>query len=67
MTLPISIEAREPFLRLKRVELENLAQDYRDRIDGGVFDPKTVRAPASPEPNQQPSPTSANPNTDGKK
>ncbi|MBV9992136.1 MAG: hypothetical protein JOZ72_12700 [Alphaproteobacteria bacterium] len=36
-----SLGAREPFIRLRRVELENLAQDYRDRIDDGAFDAKT--------------------------
>lgn len=35
-----SIGAREPFTKLKRVELENLAQDWRDRIDDQAFDPK---------------------------
>ena len=65
-----SVSAREPFLRLKRVELENLAQGYQDRIDGGAFDPKTVHTPAPSEPTQQqnpPSLTSAKPNSDGKK
>lgn len=52
-----SAEAREPFTRLKRVELENLAQDYHDRIDDGVFDPKAVRTPVPPEHKQQPGST----------
>ena len=28
-----SLSAREPFLQIKRVELENLVQDYRDKLD----------------------------------
>ena len=56
-----SLSAREPFIRLKRVELENLAQGYRDRIDDGNFDPKAVRAPVSAQPKQQPGPAATNP------
>lgn len=56
-----SLSAREPFTRLKRVELENLAQSYRDRIDDGVFDPKAVPAPASSESKQQQNSTAAKP------
>lgn len=48
-----SLSAREPFTRLKRVELENLAQGYRDRIDDGLFDPKAVPAPLRAQPSQQ--------------
>ncbi|HWA92168.1 MAG TPA: hypothetical protein VG889_19175 [Rhizomicrobium sp.] len=40
-----AIGANEPFTKLKRVELENLAQDYGDRIDDGIFDPRSVPAP----------------------
>ena len=32
-----TLAAREPFLQFKRVQLENLAQDYRSRIDGQRF------------------------------
>jgi len=56
-----SLSAREPFTRLKRVELENLAQSYRDRIDDGLFDPKAVVPPASGESKQQPQSTTAKP------
>ena len=56
-----SLSAREPFTRLKRVELENLAQSYRDRIDDGVFDPKAVPVPASSDSKQQPNSTAAKP------
>ena len=41
-----AVGANEPFLRLERVQLENLAQDYQDRLDDGRYDPRTVRAPA---------------------
>jgi hypothetical protein len=36
--------ANEPFTGIARVDLENLAQDYSDRLDDGVFDPNEVRA-----------------------
>jgi DNA repair exonuclease SbcCD ATPase subunit len=42
------VGANEPFTRLKRVELENLAQDYSDRIDDGMFDVRQVHIPAAP-------------------
>lgn len=38
-----AVGAREPVTKLKRVELENMAQDYRDRIDQGVYAPKPER------------------------
>jgi DNA repair exonuclease SbcCD ATPase subunit len=37
--------ANEPFIGTKRVELENLAQDYGDKLYDGKFDPRAVRAP----------------------
>jgi hypothetical protein len=53
-----AVGASEPFVQLKRVELENLAQDYRDRIDDGIFDPRDVHDPvpasASPTSNVPP-------------
>lgn len=47
-----SIGASEPFIQTKRVELENQAQNYRDRIDDGIFDPRdvSVAKPASAAP-----------------
>ncbi len=45
------ITAREPFLGLKRVELENQMQDYDDRLLDNRFD--TAAAP-SPSPQQEP-------------
>lgn len=47
-----AVGANEPFTRLRRVELENLAQDYQDRIDDSMFDPKTAAAPP-PSPPQK--------------
>lgn len=49
-----AVGANEPFTRLKRVELENLAQDYGDRIDDGQFDVRQVRMPAAPATTAQP-------------
>ena len=39
--------ANEPFIGMKRVELENIAQDYGDRLYDGKFDPRTVPMPAA--------------------
>jgi chromosome segregation ATPase len=41
-----AVGANEPFIGIKRVELENLAQDYGDRLYDGKFDPHAVRPPA---------------------
>ncbi|HEY4115478.1 MAG TPA: hypothetical protein VGM17_15585 [Rhizomicrobium sp.] len=41
-----AIGAKEPFIQDTRVELENMVQDYGDRIYDGKFDPRTVKAPA---------------------
>jgi hypothetical protein len=43
-----AVGANEPFTKLKRVELENLAQDYQDRIDDSMFDTKAAAQPAPP-------------------
>jgi DNA repair exonuclease SbcCD ATPase subunit len=40
-----AIGANEPFIGTKRVELENLAQDYGDKLYDGKFDPRAVHAP----------------------
>lgn len=45
-----SFGALEPFTKLKRVELQNLAQDYRDRVDAGTFDEKAAEKAAQPAP-----------------
>jgi len=42
-----ALGANEPFIGLKRVELENLAQDYGDRLYDGKFDPHAVHPPAA--------------------
>lgn len=39
------LATREPFLGLKRVELENLMQDYDDRLLDNRFDPNATPAP----------------------
>ncbi len=44
-----AIGANEPFTQLKRVELENLAQGYEDRIGDGRYDPRAVH-PAQAKP-----------------
>ena len=40
--------ANEPFIGFKRVELENLAQDYGDRLYDGKFDPRQARPATAP-------------------
>jgi chromosome segregation ATPase len=47
--------ADEPFIGIKRVELENLAQDFGDRLYDGKFNPQTVRPTTQPSPATQPS------------
>jgi chromosome segregation ATPase len=39
--------ANEPFTELHRVELENQAQTFEDRIDNGRYDPRSIRPPAT--------------------
>lgn len=46
-----ALGANEPFIGSKRVELENLAQDFGDRLYDGKFDPHTVRPTTEPSPN----------------
>jgi chromosome segregation ATPase len=46
-----ALGANEPFIGTKRVELENLAQDFGDRLYDGKFDPQTVRPTTEPSPN----------------
>jgi chromosome segregation ATPase len=43
-----ALGADEPFIGIKRVELENLAQDFGDRLYDGKFDPRTVRPTTQP-------------------
>jgi chromosome segregation ATPase len=38
-----ALGANEPFLQLHRVELENQAQDFEDRIENGKYDPRSIR------------------------
>lgn len=46
-----ALGVNEPLIGIERVELENLAQDYDDRIGNEKFDPRTVRPPAAETPN----------------
>jgi hypothetical protein len=55
-----ALGANEPFLQLHRVELENLAQDYGDRIDNGRYDPRSIR-PAPTAQTAPDKPAGANP------
>jgi len=47
-----ALGANEPFIGTEQVKLENLAQDFGDRLYGGKFDPRTVRP--TTEPSQEP-------------
>ena len=42
--------ANEPFIGIERVKLENLAQDFGDRLYDGKFDPNAVRPTTEPSP-----------------
>jgi chromosome segregation ATPase len=48
-----AIAANEPFISIHRVELENMAQDFDDRLHEGKFDPHAKQPPA-PRGNAQP-------------
>ena len=54
-----ALDANEPFTQLDRVELENQAQAFGDRIDNGRYDPRSIR-PASP-PSAPDKPAGTNP------
>jgi len=44
--------ANEPFIQQRRVELENQAQTFGDRIDNGRYDPRSIKpapAPSAPD------------------
>jgi chromosome segregation ATPase len=43
-----ALGANEPFIQIKRVELENAAQDFDDKLGSGKFDPSKVKLPAAP-------------------
>ncbi|HSZ74298.1 MAG TPA: hypothetical protein VK779_05715, partial [Rhizomicrobium sp.] len=53
-----AVFANEPFIGERRVELENLAQDYGDKLYDGKFDPRAVHAPAT---STTPAPANATP------
>jgi len=65
------IGLNEPFVQSARVKLENMSQDFGDRIYDGKFDPRTVKMPkpAPQQPQQQTTPpaTPAAKSTDGVK
>jgi seryl-tRNA synthetase len=42
------VGAKEPFTGLKRVQLQNIAQDYGDRLYSGRYDPRRDKAPPKP-------------------
>lgn len=42
------IAGKEPFTGLKRVQLQNLAQGYEDRVYAGRYDPRRDKAPPPP-------------------
>jgi chromosome segregation ATPase len=44
-----ALGANEPFTQLHRVELENQAQDFEDRIDNGKYDPRSIRPAPAPQ------------------
>jgi hypothetical protein len=39
-----AVGANEPFIGVKRVELENIAQGFGDRLQNGKFDPRATHA-----------------------
>ena len=55
-----ALGANEPFIQQHRVELENQAQTFGDRIDNGQFDPHSIRPPA-PAPSAPDKPAGTNP------
>jgi septal ring factor EnvC (AmiA/AmiB activator) len=57
-----ALGANEPFIGTKRVELENLAQDFGDQLHDGKFDPRAVH-PATQPAAQSSTQTSAQPPT----
>lgn len=42
-----AVGANEPFIGAKRVELENIAQGFGDRLHDGKFDPRAIHASPS--------------------
>ncbi len=59
-----ALGANEPFIQQHRVELENQAQTFGDRIDNGRYDPRSIRPPAqtsAPAPSAPDKPAGTNP------
>ena len=40
-----ALGANEPFIKIHRVDLENIAQNYGDQLYDGQFDPRSVQTP----------------------
>ncbi len=55
-----ALGANEPFTQLHRVELENQAQTFGDRVDNGRYDPRSIRPPST-EPSAPDKPAGTNP------
>lgn len=54
-----ALGANEPFIQQHRVELENQAQAFGDRIDNGRYDPRSIRP--APTPSAPDNPAGTNP------
>jgi chromosome segregation ATPase len=50
-----ALAAKEPFVGITRVKLENQVQDYHDKLLDHKYNPESVPSP-SPEPSQSPAP-----------
>jgi chromosome segregation ATPase len=61
MDLSDAVGLNEPFIQDTRVQLENMVQDYGDRIYDGKYDPRTVKAPPKEPASQQPGAKQASP------
>lgn len=48
--LGTAMAAKEPFTGLRRVQLQNLAQGYEDRLRAGRYDPRRDKAPPAAKP-----------------
>jgi hypothetical protein len=43
-----ALKRGEPMIGLKRVKMEQIAQDYADKVYEAKFDPRAVKRPAAP-------------------
>jgi hypothetical protein len=58
--LGTAITAREPFVGITKVKLENLVQDYSDKLMDQTIKPGAAPAPAKPAPSPSPAKSAAN-------